>query len=126
MQCRIEEYTERGRSPFAAWFNRLDATTAARVDRYVRRLESGNFGAADEGLSILRDLVHAEITFKELARQTGFGEKSLHRMLSPRGNPTARSLGKVLCAIREDMGCTPRVTVAATRADHGYASVAVI
>ena len=29
-----------------------------------------------------RDLVHAEITFKELARQTGLGEKTLHRMLN--------------------------------------------
>ena len=28
-------------------------------------------GETSEGLSILRDLVHAEITFKELARQTG-------------------------------------------------------
>jgi putative addiction module killer protein len=57
MQYRIEEYTERGRSPFAAWFNRLDPTTAARVDRYIRRLESGNFGAAKalrDGVSELR------------------------------------------------------------------------
>lgn len=42
----IREYTESGRSPFAEWFNDLDAVTAARVDRYVRRLEAGNFGAA--------------------------------------------------------------------------------
>src|SRR5260221_9408700 len=42
----IREYTERERSPFAEWFNELDAVTAARVDRFIRRLESGNFGAA--------------------------------------------------------------------------------
>jgi putative addiction module killer protein len=42
----ILEYTEAGRSPFAEWFDNLDAVTAARVDRYVRRLEAGNFGAA--------------------------------------------------------------------------------
>ena len=42
----IREYTEAGRSPFAEWFDDLDAVTAARVDRYVRRLEAGNFGAA--------------------------------------------------------------------------------
>ncbi len=29
----IQEYVEAGRSPFAAWFNGLDAVTAARVDR---------------------------------------------------------------------------------------------
>ena len=42
----IKEYTEGGHSPFAEWFNSLDAVTAARVDRYIRRLEAGNFGAA--------------------------------------------------------------------------------
>jgi putative addiction module killer protein len=42
----IREYTESGRSSFAEWFNDLDSVTAARVDRYVRRLEAGNFGAA--------------------------------------------------------------------------------
>ena len=42
----IREYTEGGGSPFAEWFNALDPVTAARVDRYIRRLEAGNFGAA--------------------------------------------------------------------------------
>jgi putative addiction module killer protein len=42
----IREYTEGGRSPFAEWFDDLDAVTAVRVDRYIRRLEAGNFGAA--------------------------------------------------------------------------------
>lgn len=69
-------------------------------------------GETAEGLSMLRDLVHAEITFKELARQTGFDEKSLHRMLSRRGNPTARTLAKIVAAIREDLGFVPRVSVA--------------
>jgi putative addiction module killer protein len=42
----IREYIENGRSPFAEWFDGLDAVTADRVDRYVRRLEAGSFGAA--------------------------------------------------------------------------------
>ena len=53
----IREYTEGGRSPFAEWFDDLDPVTAARVDRYIRRLESGNFGTAKmlrEGVSELR------------------------------------------------------------------------
>ena len=48
---RILEYSEGDRSPFAEWFDELDSVTAARVDRYVRRLEAGNFGAA----KVLRD-----------------------------------------------------------------------
>ena len=49
----IREYTIEGRSPFAEWFDRLDAVTAERVDRYIRRLESDNFGVA-KGVSELR------------------------------------------------------------------------
>jgi putative addiction module killer protein len=53
----IKEYTEADRSPFADWFDSLDAVTAARVDKYIRRLETGNFGAAkalNEGIFELR------------------------------------------------------------------------
>ena len=46
MQYRIEEYTEGGQSAFGEWFEDLDPVTAARVDRYIRRMEAGNFGAA--------------------------------------------------------------------------------
>jgi len=38
-------------------FNKLDAVTAERVDRYIRRLEAGNFGTAKplrEGVFELR------------------------------------------------------------------------
>jgi putative addiction module killer protein len=53
----IREYTEEGQSLFGEWFDALDSVTAARVDRYIRRLESGNFGTAKivgEGVSELR------------------------------------------------------------------------
>ena len=66
-------------------------------------------GETAEALSMLRDLVHAEIMFKELARQTGLGEKRLHRMLSHSGNPTTRHLGLILKSIAEDLGIKPRV-----------------
>ena len=97
------------------------ATVMARIKRdpkfaralYAEAINALLDGETAEGLSMLRDLVHAQITFKELARQTGFDDKALHRMLSGRGNPTLRSLGAVMRAIREDMGFRPRVTVAA-------------
>lgn len=41
----IREFMESGRSPFGEWFNGLDAVTAARIDRNVRRLAEGNFGS---------------------------------------------------------------------------------
>ena len=96
------------------------ATILARIKRdpkfaralYAEAINAILDGETEEGLSMLRDLVHAEITFKELARQTGFDEKSLHRMLSRRGNPTARTLAKIVAAIRDDLGFVPRVSVA--------------
>jgi putative addiction module killer protein len=40
----IREYVdEKGKSPFALWYNRLDATAAAKVATALYRLEQGNF-----------------------------------------------------------------------------------
>ena len=96
-------------------------TVMARIKRdrkfakalYAEAVNALLDGATAEGLAMLRDLVHAEITFKELARQTGFGEKALHRMLSRYGNPTTKSLAAILQAIRQDLGFVPRVSIAA-------------
>jgi len=95
-------------------------TVVARIKRdrkFARALYAEAVGAlldgdTSEGLSILRDLVHAEITFKELARQTGLGEKTLHRMLNRNGNPTARNLGVIVRSIAEDLRIKPHVEVA--------------
>ena len=98
-------------------------TVVARIKRdrkFARALFAEAMGAlldgeTAEGLSMLRDLVHAEITFKELARQTGLGEKTLHRMLNRNGNPTARNLGMIVRSIAEDLDIRPRVEVSACR-----------
>lgn len=53
----IREYIEGGKSPFSLWFDRLDPVVAARVDRHLRRVAAGNFGAArhlHEGVFELR------------------------------------------------------------------------
>src|ERR1039458_1995049 len=53
----IKEFIEAGNSSFADWFDSLDAVTAARVDKYIRRLEVGNFGATkslDKGVFELK------------------------------------------------------------------------
>jgi hypothetical protein len=58
-------------------------TVVARIKRdpkfapalYAEALSALLDGETTGGLSMLCDLVHAEITFKELARQTGLGEK---------------------------------------------------
>ena len=44
VQFSLVEYVEDEKSYFAEWFTGLDAAPAARIDRYVRRMEFGNFG----------------------------------------------------------------------------------
>jgi DNA-binding phage protein len=98
-------------------------TVVARIQRdrkfaralYAEAVNALLEGETAEGLSMLRDLVHAAITFKELARQTGMGEKTLHRMLSRHGNPTARNLGAIVRSIADDLGIRPRVELATAR-----------
>ena len=97
-------------------------TVVARIQRdkkfaralCTEALNALHEGETEEGLSMLRDLVHAGISFKELARQTGLGEKALHRMLSRRGNPTTRNLFAVTKAICEALSFKPRVAMGAT------------
>ena len=79
---------------------------------YAEALNALLEGETKEGLSMLRDLVHAGISFKELAEQTGLSEKALHRMLSPSGNPTTRNLFAVTKAICENLYIKPRVALA--------------
>ena len=95
-------------------------TIIARIKRepkfaralYAEAVNSLLAGETAVGLSMLRDLVNAQISFKELARQTGLGQKSIRRMLNRNGNPTARNLGMIVRSIAEDLGIRPRVEVA--------------
>ena len=97
-------------------------TVIARIKRdrkFARLIYAGAIdmlleGETAEALSRLRDLVHAGITFKELAHETGLGEKTLHRMLNRDGNPTARNLGTIVKTIAADLGIKPKVTFVAT------------
>ena len=53
---------------------------------------------------ILRDLVNATVGFEELAAETAKPAKSLHRMLSKRGNPTMDNLAAILSVLRKRLG----------------------
>jgi DNA-binding phage protein len=48
---------------------------------------------------ILRDLVNATVGFEELAQLTDKPPKSLHRMLSPNGNPSMDNLAAIFGAV---------------------------
>lgn len=52
---------------------------------------------------ILRDLVNATVGFEHLAELTDKPSKSLHRMLSPKGNPSMDNLATIFGAVRTNL-----------------------
>jgi DNA-binding phage protein len=58
-------------------------------------------GEPETARLILRDLVNATIGFEQLATLTEKPSKSLHRMLSPTGNPSMDNLAAIFMAVRE-------------------------
>ena len=81
--------------------------TAALYAEAVACLIEGDKATA---LSIIRDLVHAHITFKSLSEETGVGEKALHRMLGAHGNPTADNLCRIMHTVEQDLSLSTEVT----------------
>jgi DNA-binding phage protein len=53
---------------------------------------------------VLRDLINASIGFEALATETKTPSKSLHRMLSDRGNPSMDNLAAIFGVIRKRLG----------------------
>ncbi|NYT61733.1 transcriptional regulator [Alcaligenaceae bacterium] len=53
---------------------------------------------------ILRDLVNATLGFEQLAVVTDKPSKSLHRMLSAKGNPNMDNLAAIFGAMRQQLG----------------------
>ena len=72
-------------------------------------------GEPDAARLILRDLVNATLGFESLAELTHRPSKSLHRMLSPKGNPSMDNLATIFGAIRNwlKVACDVRVVEAA-------------
>ncbi len=52
----------------------------------------------------LRDLVNATIGFEELASEVEKPSKSLHRMLSAKGNPTMDNLTQIFSVLKRKLG----------------------
>ena len=61
-------------------------------------------GEPDTARLILRDLVNATVGFEGLAAETAKPSKSLHRMLSKKGNPSMDNLAAIFDAVRKRLG----------------------
>jgi DNA-binding phage protein len=65
-------------------------------------------GEAETARVILRDLVNATLGFEQLAKLTDVPSKSLHRMLSPKGNPSMDNLAAILSVVSSKIPRTTR------------------
>jgi DNA-binding phage protein len=57
-------------------------------------------GETEVGLALMRDYVNATIGFSALAKAVHISEKSLMRMVGPKGNPTAANLFAMVGALQ--------------------------
>jgi DNA-binding phage protein len=96
-------------------------TIAARVERdprfrealFTEALNAYFAGDTASGKAILRDLVNATVGFEELALALKKPSKSLHRMLAPRGNPSADNFFSIVNALQKKAHVKLRVTAKA-------------
>ena len=75
----------------------LDTLLTEAVDQFL----TGDF---ETGKAVLHDYINATIDFERLVEETGSSSKSLMRMLSPTGNPTASNLVSVLPTVQRAAG----------------------
>lgn len=76
------------------------AFTAALLDEAITLLLNGE---PDVVRLVLRDLVNATVGFEALALEIEKPSKSLHRMLSAKGNPTMDNLTKIIGTLRNSL-----------------------
>jgi hypothetical protein len=63
------------------------------------------------GKAVLRDYVNATVGFLDLEKRTEIPAKSLMRMLSPNGSPSATNLFSIVGALREAEGWRVELSV---------------
>jgi DNA-binding phage protein len=88
-------------------------TVVARVERdpaFARALldEAASLFLSEPETTrlVLRDLVNATLGFEQLAKVAAVPSKSLHRILSPKGNPSMDHLAAVFGALRKRLKST--------------------
>ncbi len=90
-------FTQDFRTAFNARVKNESAFANAMLDEAAELFLNGE---PELARTVLRDLVNATIGFEKLAVATAKPSKSLHRMLSRRGNPSMDNLAAIFDALR--------------------------
>ena len=83
--------------------------SAALLDEAINLFLNGE---SDVARLVLRDLVNATVGFEDLATEVEKPSKSLHRMLSAKGNPTMDNLTAIFNVLRQKLNVDIHVNVA--------------
>jgi DNA-binding phage protein len=74
-------------------------------------------GEVAPGLILLRDCINATVGFSAMSKETHIPEKSLMRMVGPRGNPTASNLFAMVAALQQKTHTQAHVEIAQDETD---------
>jgi len=80
----------------ATILSRAESDPAFRRQMLTEAVNELLAGDLEAGKAMLRDYINASITFQVLAGKLGKSDKSVHRMLGPRGNPRAGNIIEVI------------------------------
>jgi len=83
---------------------------AYREAMLTEAVDSFLSGDVEVGKAMLRDYINATIGFEALSQQIRKPSKSLHRMLSPAGNPKAINVFEILHFLQHNEGVELVVT----------------
>jgi DNA-binding phage protein len=83
---------------------RVKSDPAFREGLLSEAVESLLSGEVALGKELLRDYINATVGFPKLAAHTKIHVKTLHQMLGPSGNPTARNLFEIVAYLQDAEG----------------------
>ena len=76
--------------------NRAESDPMFRRQMLTEAVNELLAGDLEAGKAMLRDYINATITFRQLAKKIKKPDKSVHRMLGPRGNPRAENIIEII------------------------------
>ena len=81
---------------------------AGLLKEAIERLMAGDL---DAGKAVLRDFIKATSGFEVLSRIMHKKPESLIRMLSPKGNPTAQNIFRIIAEVQKQEGLHFEITI---------------
>jgi DNA-binding phage protein len=93
-------------------YARAHRDSAFRKALLTEALNAYLSGEEAVGKAVLKDFINATIGFEKLATLVRIPSKSLHRMLSAKGNPSTASFFSVLRALQDEFGVKLKVRAA--------------